>query len=481
MIKKKQRPNIVLIVMDTARRKNFSCYGYPKKTTPNIDKIAEEGILFTNAYTSSPWTKPSHASLFTGTYSIQNKMGFFKKRINPDLITLPEILKTAGYHTIGISSNIWISKIFGFERGFQKFYNTWQFFKDPHDFGNVHKQFKSSDIKGKIKILKKFVFHKNISKNLANLLYGKFFYNKYDYGARRTNRIIKRLIRKESSRPFFLFINYMETHLKYLPPKPYRGVYFKNKTQLKKALRVNQDSLKYLGQQTNMTSEDFTLLEGLYDGEITYLDSRIGELHALLKEKDLLDETIIILVSDHGENIGDHNLMGHQHSLHNTLIRIPLIIRFPKIFNPELNNHPVQITDIPTTILDILDIQNKKFVLQNRGIPLTKTRNNRAIICEYLHTYPSKETLNRLFGNLPQNRGKSDKMRCIIKNDHKFIWTSNGKHELYNIKNDPNENDNLFPAKIAKELDEELNRFIEKEQKMIMKVSTDKLIRNIKL
>src|SRR3972149_8651863 len=131
------QPNIIIIILDTARAQSFSCYGYKRKTTPNIDRIAQGAVLFENAISPSPWTLPAHASIFTGMYPSRHGCHERHKFLNRNLPTLPEILKNIGYRTIGISNNSWISKNFGFDRGFDSFIKLWQIIQYETDMADA--------------------------------------------------------------------------------------------------------------------------------------------------------------------------------------------------------------------------------------------------------------------------------------------------------------------------------------------------------
>ena len=118
------KPNIILIILDTVRADHLSCYGYHKNTTPNIDLIAKEGVLYLNAISQSPWTLPSHASIFTGTYLSKHRTDIDNKKLNPKLMTITEYLSNkADYKCYGISNNVWVSREFNFNRGFHQFYH----------------------------------------------------------------------------------------------------------------------------------------------------------------------------------------------------------------------------------------------------------------------------------------------------------------------------------------------------------------------
>ncbi|OGW13352.1 MAG: hypothetical protein A3G93_07885 [Nitrospinae bacterium RIFCSPLOWO2_12_FULL_45_22] len=479
-----KKPNIVLIVLDTARAQNFSCYGYPRSTTPNIDAIAKEGTLFLNTITPSPWTLPSHAAIFTGM--LPSKHGAHEKHKFLDGChkTLPEVLKSTGYYTCAISNNSWVSPYFGFSKGFDIFFKLWQLFQDDSDpLPALRKRFlEERDARGIIlELLRQGSF-----KTFANGLYKRFFYKKrYDCGARRINRIVSHSLLNilGKKQPFFLFINYLETHLKYQAPEPYYGQFLPEGMNKGIASKVNQDAFKYIAGQVEMDRLDFEVLTALYDGELAYLDFRIGELYSHLKGKGLLDDTLLIITSDHGENLGEHNLMDHQYCLYDTLLRVPLIVRYPGVFPAgEMVSTQVQLVDIFPTIMDILQTDDKEMSHELHGQSLLPHKlgdqERTFAVAEYLGPQPAIEIMAKRYPGSERYLNKFNRSLFAIRTSSwKFIESSDGRNELYNIRDDPGEVNNLIntqPAK-ARELERTLKewkesnntRYIASEQKVI--------------
>jgi len=433
------KPHIVIIVMDTARASNFSCYGYCKSTSPNIDSIAERGILFSNAISSSPWTLPSHVSLFTGMYPSEhgltedkilggkNIYGLRRDHIFPHF--LPMVLKNEGYITLGFSNNPWISHNFGFHRGFDFFYEAWKMGKNSP-------------------LIKRFGRwgRRMVPQGFQSLLDRlKIRLGFWDSGAEQTIASMKEWFQKNHSkdRSYFLFFNFIEPHLPYMPPKPFDRMFMDEGYSSYSIRKTNQDHFKFIAKKTEMGPDDFAILRSLYDGEIAYLDTKVKEIFDYLKDLDMFDRTLLIITSDHGENIGEHNLMGHQFCLYDTLLRVPLIIRHPDLFSGgRMENRHIQLQDIYFTILDILDICIDR--QDARKHSLLNPDYARQIIAE--HEVP-KFTLACLAKRFPRLRMESlDQMlRCIYSEGMKYIWKSEGKDEMYDILKDPQEACDLTP------------------------------------
>jgi arylsulfatase A-like enzyme len=437
-----KKPNVILIILDTARAQSFSCYGYNRETTPNIDRISQEGFLFENTISPSPWTLPAHASIFTGMLPSRHGCHEKHKFLNRNLPTLLEILKNIGYRTIGISNNSWVSRNFGLDRGFDSFIKLWQIIQYETDLADA-----SSRGIDKYKRAISLLAKGNPFINFANGIYGKYFWRRYDYGARRINKIVGKLLHDEmtrSGKPFFIFINYLEPHLIYKAPKSFFGMFLPEVVSRKNALSVNQDAWGYMGGVIPMDKDDFEVLRALYDAELFYLDHRIGEVYEFLKGKNLLDNTLLIITSDHGENIGEHNMMDHQYCLYDTLLKVPLIIRFPGVFEGGKRiSNVVQTTDIFPAIMEILNFKEQNPLEGVQGKSLLKNGNSRFAISEYIAPQPAVEAISKRYPD--GNFSKYDRGLISIRSkDWKLIVPSDGNDELYDVSADPDETKNLI-------------------------------------
>ncbi|MFB6144025.1 MAG: sulfatase-like hydrolase/transferase [Candidatus Nanohaloarchaea archaeon] len=330
--------NVVLLIMDTARAQNFSCYGYEKETTPFIDSVAENGVIFKNCYANAPWTLPSHYSFFTGELPPVHGYTSKDKKSSYDRATLPERLSKRGYRTIGISNNGYISSLYGFDEYFDEFhFNADEagidykllFENDEifYDLVEGEREEKWSNAKEKYKYFLKRVAREKSSKSLVNGFY--YFVNnklgsseEKDDGAEKSNKIALQSIDEE---PFFLFINYVEPHTPYNPPDEY-ALEFLNEKELERARKLSKiDSLKHLKEEKER-DDDARLLEMLYNAEIKYLDQKIKELVNQIEEK-ADDETVFIIASDHGEYFGERGLWEHMGELGEEVLNVPLVIK----------------------------------------------------------------------------------------------------------------------------------------------------------
>ncbi len=426
--------NIVLIVLDTARSDTVHALHQ------NEDFLSSHvGTQFSSAFAAAPWTLPSHASLFTGTTPSNHGAHAGHKCLDERQTVLPEILQQEGYETVAVSNNTWISEEFGFGRGFETFYKTWQYVQSETDLGRIARQEEGLD---KLTEATKALFDGNPVTNLTNAIYGQFFRKAEDDGATRTNEWIEDwLTTRTDSRPFFLFVNYLEPHLKYQPPKEHAKEHLPEDTTYEEAMQVSQDAWGYIADTVELTDEDFEILCALYRAEIAYLEEKIEEIVDLLKAEGEWEDTLFIVTSDHGENIGDHGLMDHQYALYDTLLHVPLFVHGGPFEDDEIDDL-VQLLDIPPTILDVLEIDAPDAREQFQGISFhpDADETREYAVAEYIAPQPSMDALEKRVGDLPDHVHKYDRsLRAIRTDQYKYIRGSDGSQELYDLHDDPDE------------------------------------------
>lgn len=461
-------PNILLIVMDTVRADHLSCYGYDRygddiKTTPNIDKIASEGILFENAFSEAPWTLPSHASMFTSMFPTDHGTTAEHQWLEDDFETMAEVLgNDLGYRTYGYSNNIFVAPEKNLDQGFETFIVT--------NRGYALEETETETELAELLRLRRYIdrlFQENDGATHEVVV---------DDGAERTNEVVKGWIADalDGEDPFFIFINYMEAHAPYdNAPKPYSDLYLSgNATPLIPQI-AKGDSAGYvvhIAPEQPMQRGEIETLNALYDQEITYLDYRIGELYDYLEELDILDDTLLIICSDHGENLADHNLLGHQLCVYDTLLHVALIIRYPdpklekRGFGPGTRfDEQVQLTDLFPTITDIIGYHPDYSAWYSgrgiRGHTLVRNPESTPAVAEY-------SIFTTVLENLRRNEAKFDtskyarRLKTVRDGDFKYIWASDGRHELYNTREDPGEENNIIESELGKEKASELRTLL---------------------
>lgn len=452
------QPNIVVLVMDTARAREIT-----PETAPNTTELASNGVRFSNAFSAAPWTLPSHASLFTGAPPSKHGAHADHKQLKDTLTTLPEVLQNQGYETVAVSNNTWISEEFGFDRGFETFYKTWQYVQSSTDLGRIARQEEGF---AKVTEVTKALFDGNPVTNLANAIYGQFFRKTKDDGAARTNAwITEWLADRDDARPFFLFVNYLEPHLEYRPPKAHAEEHLPKDVTYEEAMDVPQDAWGYIADEVELTYNDLEILCALYRAEIAYLDEKITEVIDLLKQQDEWEDTLFVLTSDHGENIGEHDLMDHQYALYDTLLHVPLYVHGGP-FENDRTDDLVQLLDIPPTILDILDVDAAEAREQFQGISFhpDAEETREYAVAEYISPQPSMDALERRVGDLPRHVHTYDRSLQAIRTDrYKYIRGSDGSRELYDLEGDPEETTDIANGceDIVSNLDSKLDEWLD--------------------
>jgi arylsulfatase A-like enzyme len=405
--------NVIVVVLDCARAHHLSCYGYMRETTPFLDQIAREGVRFSNMIATAPWTLPAHASLFTGLYSVTHGATDENRFLSSRHKRLPEHLQAAGYRTAAFCTNPWVSPETGFGRGFDAFFTQ-------RSQGRV--------------AARALFYGRKASDTLLR---------RNDSGARRTNLALRRWI-AANDQPFFAFVHYNEPHLRYHLPPPYDRLFLPRGVTAARARAVNQDCNAYIARQVEMTEHDFTILAALYDGTLRYVDTRVREIADFLRARGAWDRTLFLVTADHGENLGEHNMMGHKFVLFDTLLRVPLLLRCPsRVPQGFVIEELAQSTDILPTILALLEISDPTPPLQGRalfkeggatpGPSFTISERFRPNLTAFQQRFPA-------FDATPFNV----RQKSIRTKREKFIWRSDEANEYYDLVADPGEGRNLF-------------------------------------
>ena len=449
--------NILFVVMDTARAPDALPTRHPERL-PNLARIAAEGVTFENAVTTGPWTLPSHASLFTGQYTSDHGAHAGTRRFDPDAAPLAERLRASGYRTAAVSSNAWVTPEFGFGAGFDDFYVRSRPFPAGEDPATVRDASGRETLDAVIDAARRGT----ALPTAANALYDRYLRDRYDDGARLANWRIKRWLDGEwdGDRPFFLFANYIEPHLTYDPPADClpKGV------DDGASDRVPQDPWGYLTGAVEMGDAAFETLEALYAAELRYLDARLGRLYDHLDEADLLAETAIVVVGDHGENIGDHGLMDHQYCLYETLLRVPLLVRLPAGSGGRTASDPVELRDLFPTLLELAgadaptapSVSDRSLLGRIEGDPDARGGPHREYtVSEYLSPRPSISTLEDRRESPSVDVSRYDRaLRCLRTDRWKYVQSTDGRERLFDVAADPDETRDVIDGNrdVAREL-----------------------------
>jgi arylsulfatase A-like enzyme len=268
--------NIILISIDTLRADHLHCYGYERDTSPNIDRIASESIVFENAVSQSAWTLPAHASMLTGLLPSEHGLIFYDNEglgnkkgfgtLDGNITTLAEILKTFAYTNVSYNGGAWIDPAFGLRQGFDIYRWGGRYFKD------------------------------NVPKSIS-------------------------WIKANPDKKFFLFLHAFDVHAPYNASPEFNVFYqYRGSFPAEKITFYTIESLE---------SPEYEYIVSQYDAGIRRADHDLGPLFDLLRERELSKKTILIITSDHGEMLGERGKWDHIYPLYEELIRVPLIIKIP--------------------------------------------------------------------------------------------------------------------------------------------------------
>jgi len=306
-----RRPNVLLIVLDTTRGDRCSVGGYGRPTTPALERLAADGVVYLDAWSPSPWTPPSHATLFTGLRPENHGLNANSRpHLLDDSVTLAERLRDVGYRTAAFSNNPAIRPATGLLQGFDHVVEVYE--RPVQEYPSAR------------------ITHDLVENWLAR-------------GA-------------GDEAPFFVFINHIEPHFPYTPPDP--GLFaFVDASPLEiqraRALDYPAPFSHSLGEVV-LPEETVGLLSDLYDAEIWNVDRLVGQLLERLENGGVLDDTVVIVTSDHGESLGEHGLLDHMFSLHRTLLHVPLVVRAPgAMARGGVVTETVRLEDVPATVLDL--------------------------------------------------------------------------------------------------------------------------------
>jgi arylsulfatase A-like enzyme len=327
--------NVVLIVWDTVRAYSLSLHGYPRDTTPNLTRWARLGVRYDRALAPAPWTYPSHSSFLTGQwpFKLDTQWNYVLDAPYP---TLAEYLGARGYQTAGFAANTrHCSYETGLERGFIHF----------EDYALTPRSLLSRTVPGSW-----------ILKNILNRgdHYDEKWIDLQSRGAREINQaFLDWLGRRRPDRPFFAFLNYYDAHDPYVPPPGYEGRFgIRPRTPRDFRLLFNFD-----GATTEpVQNRDILMARDCYDDSIAFLDEQLGLLLDELRGRGLLENTEVIITSDHGEAFGDHGILGHSSSVNLDEVGVPLVILSPSAPAGRVVDVAVSLRDLPATVVDRLGL-----------------------------------------------------------------------------------------------------------------------------
>lgn len=319
------RPNVLLIVLDTQRAMSMSAYGYGRPTTPNLERLAASGVRFDEAYSTAPWTLPSHASIMTGHW-VHELSTDWSRPLDGTFPTLAEALDSLGYATGGFTANVVnTSAESGIARGFTHYDDYPLFFSAILRSTNLGRE-----ITGSPRLLELFGRHSQFGRKAAPDVSAEFL----------------AWLDHHEDRPFFAFLNYFDAHDPYPAPAPFDTLFGAPRDR-------ERPDIAQLAWKV-WTPEQVAVQRNAYEASIAFVDHQLGLLFEELRKRDRFDNTIVIVTADHGEEFYEHKLMRHGNSVYRPSVNVPLIMRYPARL-PAGTQVPgaVSLRDLPATVLDL--------------------------------------------------------------------------------------------------------------------------------
>ncbi|MFP3940334.1 MAG: sulfatase [Thermoanaerobaculia bacterium] len=305
-------PNVLLVSIDTLRQDHVSAYGYGRETTPALDRLADDGVVFLDARSTSSWTLPAHASVMTGRYPFEIGVETSEDALGPDVPVLAERFAGAGFATAGFASHVFLDASYGFDRGF----GTYEVVPDR----------RAGDL---------------------------------------TDRALAWLARER--RPFFLFLHYFDPHWNYDPPDGYAERFTAG--PIDRSWGRLGKLLPFVGPDRQIPADGIEQLRALYDGEIRYADDQLGRLIEGLRSRGELERTVVAVFSDHGEELEEHGYFGHGGTLYGEAVRVPLILHGPgRLPAGRRVTGAVSLRGVPEALLTLAGLEAPPEMLERPGL-----------------------------------------------------------------------------------------------------------------
>lgn len=438
------KKNILVLLLDGCRSQSMGCYGYADRdTTPNIDALAKGGLVAQRNYSTSYCTMSSVVSMMTGVYPCLHKAANTWCYYDGKFPFLTDILRLNGYQTIGISNNIAaMSPELGFIRGYDRYYrvgkeqNWWKESKEEQR-GVRKANLKTRSLRSMFKIFKKHA--PELSEEVRRRSQISWYENHDMGGKKAVECFVDFLQTRDKEKPFFAYVNLPDTHHPYLVPKPYNNFWGNLNITDNLLLLMFEPGKFYDGY--DLSSEEVETLREMYDMCVRYVDYLVGEILDILKQARMFENTVIVMVGDHGGMLYEKNqLYGSTCFTYEPEIRVPFIV---------VDHAPGRVKNVLTsgvdvfpTILDLADIQMETVWWNGKSL-LQSDAGHAEVLIDYA-AYPL--WLKRRIKYDPEyllRFGKTNRT-LVTAEGEKFIWVDSGLYERYNLREDPTEQVNLF-------------------------------------
>ncbi|MFN2377696.1 MAG: sulfatase [Candidatus Binatia bacterium] len=392
------RRNVVLISLDSLRADHVGAYGYKRDTSPNFDRFAREGVLYRNAIATSSWTLPTHLTMFTGRSQISHGVNVDTKVLSSAIPTLGEIFHEAGYATAGFVSGPYVGGHYGYARGMDEYEDL-------------------SARWGKGAEARAAILSPEINEKGLAWLAG-----------------------QDGEQPFFLFLHYFDIHYDFVPPPPYDTMFDPDYTgTMDGRMFIERDDV-----HPRMDPRDLDHIRALYDGEIRFTDEHVGRILDHLKSHGLLESTVVMIVSDHGDEFFEHGNKGHHRTVYDEVLHIPFALRLPG------GEHAGKTVDDQVTLLDVFPT-----LLDAAGFSVPGDAEGDSLVAWLRGEKPTREAI---YSDFYDKRGfnlqvaRRTPAAKTIQHFNRITHPKRGPLEYYDLASDADESDNRadqHPGEVA--------------------------------
>ncbi|MAG15593.1 hypothetical protein CMO88_00875 [Candidatus Woesearchaeota archaeon] len=395
-------PNVLLITLDTVRADHLSLYGYDKNTSPVLAEFAKDAVVFENAVSAGSWSMPSHASMFTGNYPSNHNAVKTHQKLDSSQLTLAEILKERKYNTGAIITGAFLTGKFGFSQGFITYRDRLDFLTAPASSFSLLELLKFLPVDSAY--FDGLITDEQMNQDFLSWL-------------------------DKNQAPFFFFMQYFNVHEFRSTPEILKQ--FTGETISFSEVQAAFATSRY----EPVDKEVVEYMEALYDAAIFFQDQQLQSLFQNLEQRGILDNTIVIITADHGDEFYEHGLFSHGQTLYEEVIHVPLIIRYPKELKPQRISTPVETMNVFSTVLDLLNAEQQD-VDSISFLPLIQNGSyNREYVLSELHG-------REYFGETNQKSLRQGNWKLIEVYTEKETLPPS----LFNLDKDPEEQENLYDS-----------------------------------
>ena len=431
------RPNVVFITIDSARADHFGLYGYGKRTTPFLEAARADLAVYFNANAPASWTRPAMTSIFTSLYPQQ--YDFFGDRYPQETVPLlSEILRNAGYHVIALSNNAYMSPSTGFDRGMDTFHFLYQ--------GQLSKSMDRRVVLASLPgIVRQRINRRTAYKVVSDMMNDQ------------ARLLIKRA--RSDRRPFFIYLHH-DAHHPYLSDRRLLRP-FLDQGVSEKEIRLVEDVQRSgnmywfnkLSHPPAKRERFYSILRSMHDASIKKNDTLVHRIIETLKSSGIYDDTMIIITADHGEFLGERDQVSHGLYLYEESVRVPLIIKYPReCAVAGTHERLVSTIDLAPTVLDLAGTDIRSHLAEAQGVSLLQDAAHEFVVTERKNFAKGLDFWKTQY---PDHDFDQFDYGCLISFKmpaRKFIWSSKGRHALFDLESDPGETTNLYVPEEARSL-----------------------------